>query len=277
MFNEKDKKDIILKKTDTPGNAFDRLIKILTILRSPEGCPWDREQTINPFYKNLLEESYEYIDACTSKNVQDAHEELGDVFLVASMLSLMHQEDDSISINDILDNTSDKLIRRHPHVFEDAPADNSNEVIELWDSIKENIEGKSSRETIFSHITKTLPPLDKAYEIQKKASKKGFDWDEPQEVIPKITEEIDELKEAVENGIQDEIEEELGDILFSIVNLSRHLKIQPSIALHKSNNKFMKRFDAMKKYMDGQEIELKKDNQDKMETVWNKVKNENKL
>jgi len=256
------------------SSAYERLIQVLKILRSPEGCPWDRKQTINPFYKNLIEESYEYIDAVSCKEPHDAHEELGDVFLVASMLGIMHEEKDNTTLAEILDSVSEKLIRRHPHVFADAAAENSEEVVELWDSIKENIEGRKSQDSIFSHITHSLPPLDKAQEIQKKAAKKGFDWDHMQQVLNKMQEEISELQTALAENNSDQIEEEIGDMLFTAVNISRFAGVQASIALHKSSNKFMKRFNAMQKQLTEKRIELQKDNMEAMETIWNEVKDQ---
>jgi len=264
----------LFQSSEHVSSAFDRLIQVLKILRSPGGCPWDRKQTINPFYKNLIEESYEYIDAVTYKEPHDAHEELGDVFLVASMLGIMHEEADHISLTEILDSVSEKLIRRHPHVFADAAAENPDAVVELWDSIKENIEGRKSQDSIFSHITHSLPPLDKAQEIQKKAAKNGFDWDQMQLVLEKMQEEIGELQEALQNNRTDQIEEEIGDLLFTAVNISRFAGIQASIALHKSSNKFMKRFNAMQKQLSEKHIELQKDNMKAMETAWNEVKDQ---
>ncbi len=267
--------DYVMHRTASFSQAADRLFEILRILRGPDGCPWDRSQTLESFHSNLLEESYEYIDALQQLDYPGCHEELGDVMLVLTMLGQMHEELDHVSFASMIDDTSDKLIRRHPHVFSNQQADHPDEVIALWDNIKEQVEGKvATEENFFHHIPKALPPLDRAKKIQKRAAKVGFDWDDVSGTLDKLREEIDELQEAAENGSLRDMEEEIGDVLFSIVNFSRHMKITPSTALHRTNEKFMHRFNVMRTKLKSQGMELDDTELADMETAWNQAKNE---
>jgi len=267
--------EMLHRSSSNLSQAVERLYYILEVLRGPDGCPWDRDQTIDSFYKNILEEAYEYLDSYFNNDVNGSHEELGDLFLVISMLGMMHEERDNVSLASMLDNTSDKLIRRHPHVFAESSADNSDEVLELWDSIKQNVEGKTPEaDNYFNHVPKTLPPLDRAQKIQKKAASAGFDWDAVTGTIEKLREELDELEEAVASKKTVDIEEEIGDILFSIVNISRHLKVTSSIALHRTNEKFMKRFNMMRKKLEDHGVDMNKAELSVMEDAWNQAKNE---
>ncbi len=267
--------ELLTRKSTTFPDALERLLYILQVLRSPQGCPWDRSQTIDSFCKNLLEESYEYIDAVQTDDIHGCHEEIGDVFLVITMLGMMHEEHDSISIAQMIDGTSDKLVRRHPHVFSSDKADNPEEVIELWDSIKENLEGKTpTDDNFFHHLPKALPPLDRAQKIQKRVKKVGFDWDTVQGSIDKLREELDELEEAVSEQDKKNIEEEIGDMLFSMVNIARHLKVTSSLALHRTNEKFIRRFNAMRDILTEQNISVNDAELAVMEEAWNQAKKE---
>ena len=249
--------EIYYSSSNSHVSAFNRLYEILKMLRSPDGCPWDRDQTPETFYKNLIEESYEYIDAFIKKDIEECAEELGDMYLVVSMLTIMHEEMNHFSLTHVLDNTSEKLVRRHPHVFnngntEKVTAKNPDEVVELWNSIKENIEGKKNKENIFAFIPGSMPNVLQAVEIQKKAKRYGFDWEYSSDVFEKIREELNELSIEVENNSdRDKILNEFGDILFSLINYARFLKINPDEALFRTNTKFKNRFaimvDLMKK------------------------------
>ena len=267
--------DHVMQRSASFSEAADRLFEILKILRSPDGCPWDRAQTLESFHSNLLEESYEYIDALQQLDHNGCREELGDVMLVVTMIGQMHEEQDQVSFASMIDDTSDKLIRRHPHVFSTQQADHPDQVIELWDAIKEQVEGKTpTEEDFFHHIPKALPPLDRAKKIQKRAAKVGFDWDEISGTLDKLREEIDELQEALSSSIHRDIEEEIGDMLFSIVNIARHVQITPSTALHRTNEKFMRRFNTMRALLKQQDIELSDADLEVMESAWNQAKNE---
>lgn len=233
----------------TRSQALERLYTILTMLRSPEGCPWDRKQTPEKFKKNIIEEAYEYIDALHKNDLAGCEEELGDLYLVLTMLAIMHEESDQFELTDVLNTVSEKMIRRHPHVFTDSvEAEDSSQVLTLWDAIKKDVEGKkTTEENPYEHIPASLPPMERSEEIQKIARKKGFDWPDYNGAMEKIHEELDEFSAAVKQQDTNAIEEELGDLLFSIINVSRLCKVTPHIALHKTNEKFIHRYNEMVK------------------------------
>jgi len=252
------------------------LYHILTLLRSPEGCPWDREQKPSDIAKALLDETYEYIDALKNNDTMHCSEEIGDVLLNAFMIIRMHEESSDFAPVDALNAVCSKLVRRHPHVFSSAYAENSTQVLDLWNSIKENVEGKKrDSENFFSRIPKSLPQLEEAYEIQKAMRKVGFDWPDITGVMDKVDEERQELWEAIEHLDTDKehVEEELGDLMFAIVNLARYLKISPSVALHRANHKIMDRFNKLASMSAQQGVELKSDNVGIMNDLWNQIKN----
>ncbi len=259
---------------DKISKSFLRLHDVLTKLRAPEGCPWDRKQTPESSYKNIIEEAYEFIDAVHNNDIDNCKEELGDLYLVITMIAIMYEEQSLFTISEILDNTSEKMIRRHPHVFENAVANNPEEVIKLWDTIKETIEGKTtSLENPYKHIPKSLPPLERAEEIQKIARKKGFDWPSAEGAIEKVHEELQELHEAIELKNHSKIEEELGDLIFSVVNISRLLKVNPHVSLHKTNEKFIKRYNDMVILFDkDHEKEFSEASFEEMDIYWEKAK-----
>ncbi len=271
-----------LKDSQSVPEAFNRLYTILRILRGPNGCPWDQKQTPESFYKNLIEESYEYIDAFKKRDTAECAEELGDMFLVVSMLVIMHEEQDEMRMVDVLEETSRKLIRRHPHVFaqheldDDSQPGNADEVVELWDSIKENLEGKHQQDNIFAFIPKSMPNILQSIEIQKKARKTGFDWEQAGDVLEKIYEELHELQAELDKRTAAEVSrekvlDEFGDVLFSLINYSRFLAINPDEALYLANEKFKQRFTVMQELMkkDG----LDTDNElTVMDSYWNKAK-----
>ncbi len=262
----------IFKASPTHSEAFNRLVEIVQILRSPEGCPWDREQTIETLAPQLLEEVYEVIDGIKNNNLSNIREELGDIYLVVTMIAQVLSEDEKIGINDILNEVSDKLIRRHPHVFSAESADTPEEVINLWNSIKENVEGKKKSTSALSSVKRSIPPLERAYQLQKKASKAGFDWTESHDVWKKIQEEFDELYEAFRDNDKKHAEEEMGDFLFSVINICRFLDIDPAIALHRTNNKFINRFEHVELKMAEANLNLSKENMEKMEHFWQEAK-----
>jgi len=224
----------------SPDNAFKALYDIVTRLRGPGGCPWDREQTPASLRGDLIEETYECIEAINEQESAHIQEELGDLFLLATMLSYMHEEKGVFSVADALQTVSEKLVRRHPHVFGETKVKDSAEVLENWKKIKVEQEGRKPKDSIFDEVSSGLPPLERAWKLQKKAAKAGFDWPnaERAEVIEKIREELDEVMEA------DDVEEKLGDFLFLAVNLCRCLKVEPSAALHRANGKFINQFKS---------------------------------
>lgn len=263
--------------------AFGRLYEIIGKLRSPDGCPWDREQTPTSMRGDLIEETFEAVDAITENDTNHVKEELGDVMLNASMISYMYEQAGSFSLASVLNEVSDKIVRRHPHVFPDSSgkenaleggAKTSEEVLSQWDAIKRGVEGRSGLESVLDEVSNGLPPLMRAYKIQKKAAKKGFDWDNVDSVWEKVTEELSELHEAVET--ETNIEEEVGDLLFSVVNLARHLKVDPTVALASTNAKFRKRFGYVEQKMSEAGLPMEKGQLELMDSFWNESKKNQK-
>ena len=265
---------------ETVGKSFERLYKIVQKLRSPEGCPWDKEQTPLTMRAPLIEETFEAVDAISNNETNHTKEELGDVFLNASMISSMYEENDDFTIVQVLNEVCDKIIRRHPHVWKESEGSssvvegsekNAEKVLEQWEAIKQKVEGRKKKSSL-EEISYGLPPLLRAYKIQKKAAKKGFDWKDTDGPWSKIQEELVELKEASKSLSQEEIQEELGDVLFSVVNLARHLKVDPVLALASTNEKFKRRFCYVEEKMESSGIEMKQENLEIMDKFWDEGK-----
>jgi len=228
---------------------FDRLVEIMAVLRSPHGCPWDREQSIDSLKPFVLEETYEVLEAIDRHDHDALREELGDFLFEAVFLAQLESEAGHFTIADSLRSIADKLVRRHPHVFarsEGEPAvDSPDKVVTRWEQIKaQERGGAAKKKTLLSGIPSTLPALLRAYEIGVRAKAVGFDWQNVSDVVDKIQEEVDELREV---ALLDRAraEEEMGDLLFTIAHLSRQLGIEPETALRKANDKFTKRFEQM--------------------------------
>ncbi len=224
----------------TTGERFERLVHIMARLRAPDGCPWDREQSFGTIKRYLLEETYEVMDAIDGRNWPGLEEELGDLLLQPVFFAQMAEEAGHFSIDDSLDAINEKLVRRHPHIFGDAKADTADEVKKRWDEIKAEEKPADPRQGLLDRIPRSVPALVEAQAIAGKAAGAGFDWDNVEQVIEKLHEELDELKEARRDG--SDIEGELGDMLFVIVNMARFLKIDSEQALRKTNTKFRRRF-----------------------------------
>ena len=265
---------------ETVGKSFERLYKIVQKLRSPEGCPWDKEQTPLTMRAPLIEETFEAVDAISNNETNHTKEELGDVFLNASMISSMYEENDDFSIVQVLNEVCDKIIRRHPHVWKESEGsssaiegsqNNAEKVLEQWEAIKQKVEGRKKK-SVLEEISYGLPPLLRAYKIKKKAAKKGFDWKDAEGPWGKIQEELLELKEASKTLSQEEIQQELGDVLFSVVNLARHLKVDPVLALASTNEKFKRRFSYVEEKMESSGIEMKQENLEIMDKFWDEGK-----
>ena len=258
-------------------DTFKQLYDIVARLRGPGGCPWDREQTPSSLRGDLIEETYECIEAINEKDTAHIREELGDIFLLATMLAYIHEEEGAFSLTDVFQTVCEKLIRRHPHVFGTAKVRDTGEVLDNWAKIKAEQEGREPKDSILDEVSSGIPPLDRAYSLQKKAAKAGFDWPNVEGVVEKIREELAEALEAASSVTGGEspgekTEEELGDLLFSVVNLCRYLKVEPSTALHRTNVKFIKRFKYMEKKMKEAEHEMKQDNLCLMDQYWNIAK-----
>ena len=233
-----------------PGELFLILVAVMEKLRSEKGCVWDREQTHKTIKKNLVEEAYEAVESIEGESYQELKEELGDILLQVVFHSQIAQENSEFDINDVLRNILNKLVRRHPHVFGDKLVAGSQEVLANWEDIKkeERKEKSSNALSVFTNIPKMLPSLHYANEIQSRAARFGFDWEKSNDVLDKIKEEIEELEGELPGRKISQISDELGDILFSIVNLSRHLKIDSEESLKNTCKKFINRFDFMEDY-----------------------------
>lgn len=264
----------------TPALAFERLYKIVQKLRSPEGCPWDRKQTPLTMRQPLIEETFEAVDAISAGDANHTKEELGDVFLNASMIASIHEENDDFTIVQVMNDVCDKIIRRHPHVWKNSEGsstlvegsqNDADKVLEQWEQIKQKVEGRKKKSSL-DEVSYGLPPLLRAYKIQKKAAKKGFDWKDAEGPWSKIQEEIAELKEASLTKTKDEIEKELGDVLFSVVNLARHLDVDPNLALVSTNQKFMKRFAYVEEKMELSGEQMNPENLEIMDKFWDESK-----
>jgi tetrapyrrole methylase family protein/MazG family protein len=252
--------------------AFARLTEIVARLRGPGGCPWDREQNPLTLRGSLIEETYECVEAINEKNPLHIAEELGDLYLLVTMLSYMHQQENQFTIADVLNTVSDKLIRRHPQVFGEVTVKDSAEVLDNWAKIKVEQEGRGPKDSVLDEVSAGLPPLDRAWKLQKKAAKAGFDWPDTEGVIEKIKEELEEVREVAHNQGSEALEGELGDLLFSVVNFCRYLKVEPSVALHRTNSKFISRFKYVEKKMKETGQEMNQENLAAMEKYWNDAK-----
>jgi len=256
-------------ETATTGEKFERLVGIMARLRAPGGCPWDREQNFDTIKPYLVEETYEVLDAIDRRDWPGLTEELGDLMLEAVFFAQMAAEENKFRIDDSLDAVSEKLIRRHPHVFGDASAKTADDVKRRWDEIKadekksKGVEQKSRLES----VPRNMPALVEAQQISSKAAGVGFDWENAEQVLDKLKEELDELAHARQAASRPEIEGEIGDLLFVIVNLARFLKVDPEQALRKTNAKFRKRFGYVEArvQMPGASIE-------QMEALWQESK-----
>jgi tetrapyrrole methylase family protein/MazG family protein len=254
--------------------GFGRLFEIVRRLRAPDGCPWDRAQTAYTLRGNLIEEAYEAISAIEEGDEENLREELGDLLLVLTMIAYMREQEGSFQVSEVLEHISAKLVRRHPHVFGDARKETPAEVIEQWDHIKENLEGKKPKNSVLDRVPRTLPPLERAFEIQQKVAKVGFDWDGVEPVWDKLAEEIRELREAHGKGDPRRVEAEFGDLLFTVVNLGRLMNLDPTLALNGTNQKFIGRFQELERRLAGQGSSPKQAGLARMDAVWNQIKGE---
>jgi len=227
------------------GELFNDLVEIIKKLRSDDGCPWDRQQTHDTLKLNIIEEAYETIEAIDEKSDDMLEEELGDLLMQVLLNAQVATDEGKFDISGVMQKIKEKLIRRHPHVFGDIQVKDAHEVLRNWEDIKSREHSKIDRKSLMDGIPLHLPSLMKARKVQSKASKVGFDWDKSEDVMKKVEEEVEELKESVKSHDQDGIEEEIGDILFSIVNLSRFLNVEPENALSKTIAKFVRRFRQM--------------------------------
>jgi XTP/dITP diphosphohydrolase len=256
-----------MHSTEEKLKAFERLLEIMDELR--EKCPWDREQTLESLRNLTIEETYELADAILDQNLEEIKKELGDLFLHIVFYAKIGSEKKSFDIGDVLKGINKKLVFRHPHVFGERTVKDSGEVIENWEEIKMK-EGNSS---VLEGVPKSLPAMIKSHRIQDKARAVGFDWENREEVWEKVIEEVNEVRHEVTNGNQREkVEDEIGDLLFSIVNAARLYDIEPETALEKTNRKFIKRFRFLEERAGENGRSLKEMSLDEMEQIWQEAK-----
>lgn len=259
-FEFKDKYDI------------DDLISIVAVLRAPGGCPWDREQTHDSIKKNFIEETYEVIEAINKKDLSSLKEELGDVLLQVALHCEMERENGSFDFNDVANDIVQKLIIRHPHVFGELNADNTEEALSNWDAIKLKTKGMKKQSESMLAVPREFPALMRAQKIQSKAAKAGFDWDDVDGAMDKLFEEINELKIAMLNHNKKEIEDEFGDVLFSCVNISRFLKVDSEEALTASTDKFLNRYLIVEELAQKSNLDMKTASIEQLDLLWQQAK-----
>ncbi|MCF7674084.1 MAG: nucleoside triphosphate pyrophosphohydrolase [Akkermansiaceae bacterium] len=254
-----------------PASQLGRLRAIMHRLRTPGGCPWDAEQTHESLIPNLIEEAYETVDAIQRADTADLREELGDLLLQVVFHSELAEETGTFTLDDVARGISDKLVRRHPHVFGASNAGDSDAVLRQWDAIKRGEKG--DEEQPYLHGTGNgLPALLKAVKLQKKAAKVGFDWPDEAGVMDKLLEEVDELRAALQAGEAAAVAEEMGDLLFSLVNLSRFRKLDPEVLMAAANRKFETRFGVVERALKARGLTLEQATPEEMESEWTRTK-----
>lgn len=260
------------KKADA-RRGIDRLLEVVTRLRGDGGCPWDREQTLESLKQPLIEESYEVIDAIDSNDPTRHEEELGDLLLQIAMQSQIRAEKGDFTFDDVAGALADKLVRRHPHVFGKVKVSGTKEVLKNWETIKSK-EKKTGNGSVVGEVPRYLPALQKAQKIQTRVARVGFDWAEIKDVIAKVEEELAETREAIAESNNDRRKEEIGDLLFAVVNLSRFLKINAEEAMDHAICRFVRRFQQVERRIQAEGRQLKDCTLADMEAHWQAVKNE---
>lgn len=247
-------------------NEFYKLVDIMKKLRAPDGCPWDREQTIESLKPYLLEETYETLEAMDIGG-EELKGELGDLLLNIIFQSLIKEEEGEFTIDDVAKKVSEKLIRRHPHIFAGVEVEGTKDVVRNWDEIKKKEKEHKGRKSVLDGIPKIYPPLAKAYKLQVKAAKVGFDWEDEVGALNKLEEELGEMKEAYEKNDRENLKEEIGDVVFTLVNIARKLDIDIVDSVMKTNNKFEDRFRYVEDNCD-----LGKSTLEEMDRLWDEAK-----
>jgi tetrapyrrole methylase family protein / MazG family protein len=259
--------------TDTrDGALFDRLVEIMAMLRSPAGCPWDRAQDSTSLKPYLLEEAYEVLEAIEEGTPDKLKDELGDLLFQVIFHAQLARERGEFDIDDVLAGTIAKMTRRHPHVFGSAAASTPKEALQNWEEIKRQEKTATQTTSVLDGVPRQLPSLLRAQRLQDKAARVGFDWSQVEQVWEKLAEELQELRTAMSGASRAKIEEELGDALFSLVNLARFLEINPDEALHKTTTKFIQRFQFIERELSRQGKTPKQADLAEMEALWEQAK-----
>ncbi|MBP3442075.1 MAG: nucleoside triphosphate pyrophosphohydrolase [Clostridia bacterium] len=252
-------------------NVYD-LVEVIRALRSEGGCPWDIEQTHESIRKNLIEETYETIEAINKGDADMLREELGDVLMQVIFHAQIEDEKGVFNIDDVADENCRKMIERHPHVFGEVNVNSVDDVLTNWDAIKRKTKGQKTTSQAIDSIPRELPALMRADKVQSKASKVGFDWSEVGGALDRLSEEIDELREAIASGDGSKISDELGDVLFSAVNVSRFVKVDAEEALTSSTDKFIGRFKKVEKLAAERSIDMKSSSLEVLDELWDEAK-----
>lgn len=252
---------------------IDALLDVMARLRAPDGgCPWDLEQNFGTIAPYTVEEAYEVADAIERKDMPALKDELGDLLFQTVFHAQMAREEGLFDFGDVADAITDKMIRRHPHVFADAEFRTADEQTDAWEIQKAEERAGKGEDSLLADVPVGLPGLTRAVKLQKRAGRVGFDWKDATDVLDKITEETHELKDAMQSGNQEEIESEFGDLLFVLANLSRHLDVDPEAAIRKANEKFMRRFGHIENTLKAAGRTAQEASLEEMEAIWNDAK-----
>ena len=251
--------------------SFQDLVELMKRLRAPGGCPWDREQKYSDLKPYVIEEAYEVVDAIDRDDRESLKEEIGDLLLEAVFLAEIAREEGSFEIDDSITAIHDKLVRRHPHVFGDTRAESADAVVTNWERLKD-AERKKEDKSVLSGVPQSLPAMLKALRLTDKAARVGFDWRKTEDVFEKLEEEVGELKEAIAGKDPKEIENELGDLLFTLANVARRLKVNPEEALQATNRKFTDRFHAIEAELRGSGRTFDDATLEEMDAMWDRAK-----
>lgn len=252
--------------------AFEEFVRTVKLLRAPGGCPWDREQTHKSLRRYVIEEAYEVVSAINNGDPKNLCEELGDLLLQVVLHSVIAEEEGVFDLKRVIESITEKVVRRHPHVFSSNEAEGVEGVRRTWEAIKREEKGETPH--LLSGVDISLPALMEAEKLQAKAAGVGFDWSSPEEAWPKVEEELAEFREAWAKSDRAEIEEELGDVLFSLVNIARLLRIDPEIALKLTNNKFRRRFQVMENIIRSKGMEMRDLTLQELDEFWLLAKRE---
>jgi MazG family protein len=251
--------------------SFDQLVQLMTTLRGPDGCPWDRKQTLASLKPFIIEESYEVVDAIDRDDRAALAEEIGDFLLQAVFVAELTREEGSFDIYDSITAIHDKLVRRHPHVFADVEASDAEQVLVNWEKLK-NEERKAENKSVLAGVPQSLPALLRASRLTEKAARVGFDWRRTEDVFEKLEEEIAEVREAIAAGDEKAIHDEIGDLLFTIANIARKLGVNAEEALQSTNRKFTRRFESMESKVRGDGRNLDQLTLEQMDALWDEAK-----
>jgi tetrapyrrole methylase family protein/MazG family protein len=265
---------MIFKKLAEQEYYIHKLITVMKYLRSPDGCPWDRKQTHESLKPFLVEEAAELLDAIDEKNPSGVCEELGDVLMHVVLHSVMAEEEGDFTFEDVARESTEKMLRRHPHVFDNASVDNAEEVVGLWEQVKKQEKKGKEKESVLDGIPRNLPALLQAEKIQKKAAVYGFDWSSQEQVLEKVEEELEEIREALRAKDNEAMDEEIGDLLFAVVNLIRFREREKNSEdlLVGTIDKFKYRFKHIEKSLKAQNKTLEEASLDEMENLWQEAK-----